>query len=154
VARPFRFDRTWVLPTPPRDLWEVLGRTDDYVTWWSWLRAFDSPGLHEGATARCTIQSPLPYSLRCLVHVDEVRPGRAVLATVDGDLRGAARLEIRPDPEGSAARLAWSVTLGDPVLAALSRVARPAMARAHDQVVAIGVQQFVRRALVPRAASS
>ena len=147
MTRPFGFDRTWFLPAPPGEVWDILGRTDEYPTWWSWLSEFDTPGLRRGATARCRIQAPLPYSLRCTIHVDEMDAPHSIVTTVAGDLRGPARLELRADGAGSAARLEWSVVLADPVLAALSRVARPAMAWAHDQVVAAGVEQFVRRAL-------
>lgn len=150
MTTPFRFDRTWVLPTPPADLWELLERTDQYVIWWSWLRELDAAGLAPGTTAQCTIQSPLRYSLRCTIHVEEVEPHASITTTVDGDLRGPARLEIGPDPAGATARLRWSVALTDPALAALSRVARPAMSWAHDRIVAIGFEQFLRRALASR----
>jgi hypothetical protein len=79
--------------------------------------------------------------------VDEVQPGHSVVTTVGGDLRGPARLELRPEGDGTAARLVWSVSLADPMLSALSRVGRPAMAWAHDQVVTTGVEQFLRHAL-------
>jgi hypothetical protein len=149
VSTPFRFDSAWSLAVPTEELWEVLGRTDEYGTWWSWLRDFEAPGLHEGATARFTIRSPLAYSLRCSIRVDEIRPRQSIITTVDGDLRGPARLEITPDGGGVTARLAWSVTLTNPHLAGLARVARPAMAWAHDQVVRRGFEQFLHRALAP-----
>jgi hypothetical protein len=52
-----------------------------------------------------------------------------------------------PRPEGSHARLVWSLQLRNPVLRSLSVVARPAMVWAHDRVVELGVAQFERRAL-------
>ena len=70
-----------------------------------------------------------------------------VVTTIDGDLRGPARLEIDGDEVGSTARLAWSLHLADPVLGAMARVARPLMTVAHDVVVSMGVDQFRRRAL-------
>ncbi len=148
MARPFEFDRSWVFPIPADDLWDVLVCTDEYVSWWPWLREFETVGLERDATARCTIQSPFPYSLRCSIHVDELEAPHSIVTTVDGDLRGPARLDIRPDGDRSEARLTWSVTLADPLLAACSRVARPAMAWAHDQVIALGVEQFRRHALL------
>jgi hypothetical protein len=147
MAAPFRFDRTWTFPVSPEDLWSILERTDDYVLWWSWLRALDGDGLSVGGRSRFTIQSPLPYRLRGEVHVVEAVPPVRVVTRVEGDLRGPARLDLTPDPAGCTARLSWSVDLGDPVLAGMARVARPLMARAHDAVVALGVDQFRRRAL-------
>ena len=147
MAAPFRFDRTWSFPVPPEELWAVLNRTDEYVTWWSWLREFDAAGIQPGATARCTIQAPLPYALRCTIRVDEVRTASLVRTTVDGDLRGPARLEVDRADDGSTARLVWALHLGNPVLARLARVGRPIMAWAHDVIVATGVEQFRCRAL-------
>ena len=147
MTKPFRFDHTWVVPASVEDLWDLLGRTDRYTDWWSWLHEFDAEGLVPGTTARATIRSPLRYSLRCAIHVDEVEPQHHITTNVDGDLRGPARLDVRPDPAGSAARLQWSVAINDPPLAALSVVARPAMEWAHDQVIAIGFEQFLRRAV-------
>jgi hypothetical protein len=147
VSVPFRFDRSWTFGVAPAELWAVLERTDDYVSWWSWLREFDADGLAAGTRARCTIQSPLPYALRCDVNVLEVEPARAVVTQIGGDLRGPARLDIAPNGSGSSARLSWSLELGNPVLARVARFGRPVMAWAHDVVVAMGVDQFRRRAL-------
>ncbi len=154
MAAPFRFDRTWTFPVPPDVLWAVLEQTDDYVSWWSWLREFDASGIRPGASARCTIQAPLPYALRCRIDVDDVRPAEMVQTTVSGDLCGPARLELAPADAGSTARLVWSLDLGNPVLAGLARFGRPVMSWAHDVVVATGVEQFRRRALAADAGGS
>jgi len=79
VGAPFRFDRTWGFPVPPDGLWAVLRRTDRYPEWWSWLRELDTDGFETGATANCVIQSPLPYALRCAIHVDEMRPPATIV---------------------------------------------------------------------------
>ena len=147
MAAPFRFDRTWRFPVPPEELWAVLNRTDEYVTWWSWLREFDADGIRPGTTARCTIQAPLPYALHCTIRVDEVTAARVVQTTVAGDLCGRARLEVDRAEGGSTARLVWSLDLGNPVLAQLARFGRPLMSWGHDLVVATGVEQFRHAAL-------
>jgi hypothetical protein len=147
VSAPFRFDRIWTFPVPPAELWAVLERTDDYVSWWSWLREFETDGLRAGSRARCTIQSPLPYALHCDIHVLAVEPEVSVSTQVGGDLRGPARLDLAGAETGSTARLSWSLELGNPVLARLARFGRPVMSWAHDVVVAIGVDQFRRHAL-------
>ena len=93
----------------------------------------------------------MPYALRCRIDVDVVRPAELVATTVSGDLRGPARLELAPTDAGSTARLVWSLDLGNPVLARLAQFGRPVMSWAHDVVVATGVEQFRRRALVTDA---
>jgi hypothetical protein len=154
VPAPFRFDREFRFALAPDDLWDVLTRTDEYPAWWPWLRTCAIDGLAPGSSARCEIRAPLPYTLRCVVTVGAVTPGRGLDATVAGDLAGPASLAIAPDGRGSAARLRWSLELRDPVLARLARVGRPAMAWAHDRVVAAGLAQFRERALDHRAPRS
>lgn len=149
VAAPFRFDRTWWFPVPPEQLWAVLNRTDQYPTWWSWLREFESDGFAAGSKACCLIQSPLPYALRCTIHVDEMRVPEAIVTRVTGDLQGPARLEVGRVADGCSARLVWSLIPGNPLLRNLARIGRPAMIWAHDRVVVTGVDQFRRRALLP-----
>jgi hypothetical protein len=150
VAAPFRFDRTWWFPVSPEELWAVLDETERYPSWWSWLREFETDGFAAGSNAYCMIQSPLPYALRCTIHVDEMRAPEAIITTVTGDLQGPARLEVHRAAQGCTAQLVWSLTPGNLVLRQLARVGRPAMVWAHDRVVATGVDQFRRRALLPR----
>jgi hypothetical protein len=148
VAAPFRFDRTWEFPVPPAQLWAVLNRTEQYPAWWSWLREFETDGFSPGAEAHVVIQSPLPYALRCTIHVDQMSAPQTIVTSVTGDLCGPARLEVQRAPAGCSARLVWSLTPGNLVLRNLARIGRPAMVWAHDRVVAIGVEQFRDRALV------
>ncbi|MGZ4690231.1 MAG: hypothetical protein ACXWAY_11435 [Acidimicrobiia bacterium] len=149
MAAPFCFDRTWWFPVAPEQLWSVLHRTDQYPSWWSWLREFEAEGFAPGTIACCVIQSPLPYALRCSIRVDEMQAPETIVTTVTGDLRGPARLEVGRVTDGCTARLVWSLTPGNPMLRGLARVGRPAMVWAHDRVVATGVDQFRRRALRP-----
>jgi len=153
VSATFRFDRRFAFPVAPDELWRTLSHTERFPHWWSWLREIDGGGLREGAAARCVIRSPLPYTLRCTVTVEEAVEPALVATAVTGDLEGPARLEIAPDEQGSTARLAWSLELRDPALRRLAAVGRPLMAWAHDRVVATGLRQFERRALDARARS-
>ena len=153
MPAPFEFDRTWRFSVSPEDLWATVSRTDDYTSWWTWLRECDADGLSVGSVARCVIQAPLPYRLRLAISVDTLEPVRLIATTVGGDLEGPAHLEIAPDDGGgSRARLAWRLELADAVLSRLAVVARPAMSWAHDRVVESGVRQFERHALAERPA--
>ncbi|MBM3672609.1 MAG: hypothetical protein FJW86_10590 [Actinobacteria bacterium] len=147
MPAPFRFDRRFDLAVAPEDLWRTLIQTDEYPTWWSWLREIDGGELREGAVARCVVQGPLPYQLQFEIEVGEVVPATRVDTKVRGDLEGPARLEIAPAPNGSTARLAWTLELRDSLLRPLSLVARPFMVWAHDRAIATGLRDFERRAL-------
>jgi hypothetical protein len=144
---PFRFDRSWEFDLAPAALWDVVQRTDDFRHWWTWLRHFETSGLHAGALARCVIQAPLPYALHLDIEVERADAPHVIETYVRGDLDGPARLEIEPRGATSHARLVWDLELRDRVLRQLARVARPAMVWAHDRVVELGVEQFRRRAL-------
>lgn len=144
---PFRFDRSWEFDLAPAALWDVVQRTDDFRHWWTWLRHFETTGLHSGALARCVIQAPLPYALHLDIEVERADAPHVIETYVRGDLDGPARLEIAARGARSHARLVWDLELRDRVLRQLARVARPAMVWAHDRVVELGVEQFRRRAL-------
>lgn len=144
---PFEYDRSWQFGVAPEALWALLVRTDDFPRWWPWLQALRADGLHQGAQASFTVQPPLPYRLHVKVALQRVETARSIDAQIGGDVRGPARLELRPTPQGCEARLVWSLELRRPLLVAAERLARPAMVWGHDQVVSAGVSQFCRRAL-------
>lgn len=146
-VKPFRFDRQWVFPVAPDELWAVLSQTDAFPSWWRWLRDFDCDGFVEHTEARCIIRGPLPYSLSLQLMILEVQAARLIRVAVSGDLRGPARLEVAPHPEGSAARLVWEIQVQSPVLRPMAVWARPLMEWGHDWIVENGVRQFRRRAL-------
>jgi len=50
-------------------LWEALSRTDDYRSWWTWLRRLGGDSLVEGGRTECEVRAPLPYSLRFAITV-------------------------------------------------------------------------------------
>jgi uncharacterized protein YndB with AHSA1/START domain len=154
VPSPFRFDRSWHFGVSPEELWATLARTDRYRTWWPWLREFDVQGggeaLRTGALAHVLIQAPLPYQLRCDIRVLDAVTDRRLVTVVDGDLEGPARLELTPTADGTEARLKWELDLRAPLLRSFARVARPAMAWAHDRIVERGLEQFEGHALQER----
>jgi hypothetical protein len=129
VATPFRFDRGWDFAVTPEELWTTLEQTDRYTVWWPWLRELeiDGGGLRSGATARLVIQAPLPYQLRCTIHVDEAADARVL-----------------------AARMQWTLDVQSPLLRPMATVARPALSWAHDRIVERGLDQFEERALQTR----
>jgi hypothetical protein len=152
VATPFQFDRAWSFGVTPEELWTTLGQTDKYREWWPWLREFrvDGDGFRSGATAQLVIQAPLPYQLRCAIHVDEVVRPQKLVAHVTGDLEGPARLELEPTPGGAQARLAWTLEVRSSLLRPLATIGRPALSWAHDRIVERGLVQFEQHALETR----
>ncbi len=136
----------------PEELWTTLEQTDQYRNWWPWLREFrvDGDGFRVGSTAHLVIQAPLPYQLRCEIHVDDVVRPQKLVARVTGDLEGPARLELQPTPGGAQARLAWTLDVHSSLLRPLATIGRPALSWAHDRIVERGLDQFEQRALQNR----
>ena len=149
----FHYDRRFEFAVSPETFWATVSRTERYPEWWTWLREFDSDGLHDGARAKCVIRAPLPYALRVAIHVERAVAPERIETRVTGDLEGPARLEIAPTPSGCAARLVWSLELREPWLARIARFTRPVLTWAHDRVISSGVQRFEQVALkgAPRA---
>lgn len=143
----FEYDRRFEFAVSPERFWATVARTDRYAEWWTWLREFESDGLHDGAHAECVIQAPLPYALRVTIDVERTVPHALVVTRVTGDLEGPARLEITPTRSGCVARLVWSLELREPWLARIARFTRPVLTWAHDRVISSGVRQFERVAL-------
>jgi hypothetical protein len=152
MATPFRFDRAWSFAVTPEELWTTLEQTDQYREWWPWLREFrvEGDGFVEGSVASLVIQAPLPYQLRCTIHVDEAVTARTLVTHVTGDLEGPARLELGAAADGTEARLAWTLNVRSSLLRPLATVARPALSWAHDRIVERGLDQFEERALQTR----
>ena len=144
----FDYDRRFEFAVSPETFWRTVSRTENFPSWWTWLRDFESDGLHPGSHTACVIRAPLPYALRVTIDVEQAVQPELVEARVSGDLDGPARLEISPTPSGCAARLVWSLALCEPWLARLARFTRPVLTWAHDRVITSGVREFERVALI------
>ena len=135
-------DRTWRFDAPVGDVWAALAATDGYRRWWPWLRSFDADGLAVGETWRCVVRPPLPYVVRFTVHIDEVAAPSLIAATVDGDVRGPARIDVQEEGPVSVLRLRAALAPANPVLSIVGRVAAPVARRGHDWVLDTGARQF------------
>ncbi len=143
-----RSDRRFSFDRPPAEVWEAMGRTAAYTTWWPWLRRFDAVGLVAGDVWSCHIQPPLPYYLRFTITLDEVVTLESARATVAGDIRGTAEFTLDPTGDGgSEGRLVSDLAPASSVLRAFAVVARPLVVWGHDWVIAEGIRQFRDRGL-------
>lgn len=131
------------------EVWETLQRVDDYRRWWPWLRRLDAEAVRTGEVWACTVQPPLPYTLRfeiVLLDVVEGDDTYEVDATVDGDIAGSAHLSLAPVDGGSEVAL---TSVLRPANGPLRLVATftPWIARfGHDRIIDAGIEQFRRRA--------
>ena len=147
-AGAFLSDRSYVFPADRATVWAAIGSVDRYRDWWPWLRRFQADGLTAGEVWDCHIQPPMPYLLRFTVTVDRVEAAALVEATVGGDVRGTARLDLHDaDAGGCHVRLRSTLAPSNRTLRAVARAARPLAQFGHRWVLDTGARQFQARAL-------
>jgi hypothetical protein len=144
-----RSDRRYRFDVDRETLWTAIEATDDYRRWWPWLRRLEAKGLIEGDTWDCVVQPPLPYTLRFTLSLDRVVPGRLAVASITGQIEGAARLEIDTDGDDTSceARLVSELVPANGMLKTVSRFAQPVAQFGHDWVLDTGARQFRARML-------
>lgn len=132
----YRFDQSAEV------VWNAIGRTDSYRSWWPWLSEFEGDGLTVGDQWRCTIQPPMPYPLRMNITIDEVEEPMRITASVTGDIRGGAAVVLTPTAEGCEVRLSSALTPTGQPLKAVAAVT-PWLARfGHGWILESGFRQF------------
>jgi uncharacterized protein YndB with AHSA1/START domain len=142
-------NHTFRFPVPRARVWDALAEVADYPTWWPWLRQFEAGALDEGEVWRCTIRPPLPYVLRCTVELATVRAPALVVARLDGDIAGDARLDLTDAAPGTQARITSRLRAARLPARVLSRLAPPVARWGHDWVFSTAARQFERAALGP-----
>ena len=136
---------------PPDRFWDTIAHTDEYRTWWPWLREFDADGFGAGATWRAVIQSPLPYALRVQLVLEEVVECERLAAAVTGDIEGWATLDLASAGDGSSAiDVEWDMRPRSRSMQMAAVLARPLLRWSHEWVLARGLDQFRQRALSQR----
>ena len=142
-----RSDRRWHFAVDPPTLWSAMTDVESYRSWWPWLARLDAGGFDVGERWSCTVQPPLPYTLRFTIRLDDVVVGRRAAATIAGDIAGTAEVTVEPDGDGSAVRLVSALAPANPFLRGVARFARPVVKLGHDWVLDTGAAQFRHRAL-------
>jgi len=140
-----RSARRWRFDVAADRFWDRIAATDEYATWWPWLREFEAgDGLVAGERWRCRVAPPLPYSVRFDLTIVRIDGGRSIDATVSGDIEGDARLTVAERSAGCSVALASELRPVDPLLRTFARVARPMVVFGHDWILDEGLRQFVR----------
>lgn len=137
--------RTYRFPAVRPSLWRAIQAVDRYESWWPWLREFDGTALEQGAVWSCVVQPPLPYQVRFRISLDEVVEHEHIVASLDGDIVGTARLELRDRGPECEAHLTSQLAPDNRALRAVALLARPLVRYGHDWVLDTGANQFTHR---------
>ena len=135
-------DRRYHVPAPPQVVWSRLAATDEYQSWWPWLREFEAVGLETGDEWRCRVRPPLPYTVRFTIVLDEVEAPSTVAAHIDGDIVGTARVTLSERDGGCEIRLTSTLSPRGRAVRIMADLARPLARRGHDWVLDTGARQF------------
>lgn len=140
------YRRSFLFEVSPEELWQALSEPRRFESWWGWLGELrvDGEGLVDGAVLSGTVSPPVPYRMHVTVRLDRCRPPERIDATVDGDLRGSAWLELRPHDVGTSAEVAWRIEMMQRAMRVAARVASPVLRWGHDRVVDMTVVGFRR----------
>ncbi|MGD9701339.1 MAG: SRPBCC family protein [Acidimicrobiia bacterium] len=142
-------DRHYTFGVEPDRFWSLIADVDGYRGWWPWLRSFDAHALDRGERWRCTVQPPVPYTVRFTVTLDELDPPRSISASITGDIVGVAQLDVTPCDDGSQVRLRSALGPNNHLLRIVAATARPLVQFGHNWVLDTGARQFAERAANP-----
>ena len=142
-----RSDRRYRFEASPEELWERFGDVSAFRSWWPWLRRFDAAALAPGERWGCTVQPPLPYTLRFTITIGEVEELRRIEASVAGDIHGTATLEVAEVDDGAEIHLRSQLAPSNRYLRTVAKVAAPVVRFGHDWVLDMGARQFRTKAL-------
>jgi uncharacterized protein YndB with AHSA1/START domain len=132
----------WRIAAPRARVWEALKHPPEWPRWWPYVKAVDEldAGDAEGLGARYRFHwaSRLPYSIRLLTTVTEIRKPERIVACAEGDLSGTGTWALEDAGADTAVRYTWSVDLDRAWMRALLPMLRPAFAWNHNAVMSAG----------------
>jgi hypothetical protein len=142
VPTPYHFRTEWRFHAPVERTWAVVLDIRSYPSWWKNFRRVivtRGDGNSVGSVIWCEVRGSLPYSLRYSVEVAEAIEYRHILLRSSGDLVGTGRWEFAPvDSVTSSAVYYWDVATTNPILNLVAPLAKAALARNHERVMANG----------------
>jgi Polyketide cyclase / dehydrase and lipid transport len=132
----------WRFKAPLQKVWSVVLDIERYPGWWKNFRRVQitrGDGKSVGSVFVCEVRGSLPYSLTYALEVLEAEEYRHMLLRSTGDLVGSGRWEFTEAEPGTVrAVYFWDVATTNPILNLAAKLAKGALARNHEQVMANG----------------
>jgi polyketide cyclase/dehydrase/lipid transport protein len=142
VAEPYHFVTTWQFQAPVERVWSVVLDIEHYPGWWKNFRRVNvtrGDGKSAGSVIWCEVRGSLPYSLNYSLEVLEAEQYRHILLRSTGDLVGTGRWKFEENRPGvTEAVYYWDVATTNPILNLIAPLAKGALARNHEHVMANG----------------
>jgi len=138
----YHFVTDWRFRAPLPKVWSVVLDIARYPGWWKNFRRVQitrGDGKSIGSVIACEVRGSLPYSLNYELEVREADEYRHILLRSTGDLVGTGRWEFTEAEPGTVRALYfWDVATTNPILNLLAPLAKSALSRNHEQVMANG----------------
>ena len=99
-------------------------------------------GLQVGAAVDATLNTPLPFRVHVRLVVTDSISQRLVVTSVDGDLRGVARMDLEADGPVTQAHVSWNFEMMHGVMRAMALLSGPLLRWGHDLVAEATVRAF------------
>lgn len=142
MPEPYHFVTTWQFRAPVQRVWSVVLDIEHYPGWWKNFRRVTitrGDGKSVGSIIWCEVRGSLPYSLTYSLEVLEAEQDRHILLRSTGDLVGTGRWKFaETTPAITEAVYYWDVATTNPILNLIAPLAKGALARNHEQVMANG----------------
>ena len=142
LPEPYHFVTDWRFTAPLQKVWSVVLDIERYPEWWKNFRRVQimrGDGKSVGSVIACEVRGSLPYSLNYALEVREAEEYRHLLLRSTGDLVGTGRWEfLDAEPGIVKALYFWDVATTNPILNLVARLAKGALARNHERVMANG----------------
>jgi uncharacterized protein YndB with AHSA1/START domain len=142
VSEEYHFVTAWLFRAPIPKVWAVVLDIEHYPGWWKnflHVKTTRGDGKVVGSIIECEVRGSLPYSLKYALEVREAEEYRQILLSSTGDLVGTGRWTFSEvEPGTSRAVYAWDVATTNPILNLVAPLAKRALARNHEQVMANG----------------
>lgn len=133
----YRFDSMWILEAPATAAFDALRAFDDHPRWWDYVDSTNQRGAH---SVRYEVRSPLRYTLRFDVVLEQaVRPS-LITTRATGDLTGTGLWRISQAAGITVLDHSWSVATTKPWMNMIAPVAGPGFRWAHDRVMESGAR--------------
>ena len=132
----------WRFKAPLQKVWAGVLDIERYPELWKNFRRVQitrGDGKSVGSVFVCEVRGSLPYSLTYALEVLEADEYRHMLLRSTGDLVGSGRWEFTEAEPGTVRAIYfWDVATTNPILNLAAKLAKGALARNHDQVMANG----------------
>jgi hypothetical protein len=144
----YRFLTEWEIEAPIERVWETLTDIRSWPRWWGYvaeveeLRAGDRLGV--GSVQRFHFNTSLPYHLMFSARITRVEPPTRLEGRATGELEGLGRCELETRDGLTSVRITWEVRPTKWWMVAVSPLARPYFAWAHELVMARGARGLAR----------